>query len=233
VGQAMGSMYGFWVRYTFGFFFSMIGLNIMYAMMLALIPDQVPVHQIGVSNGVLAFLLVTGSLFGFGLFHSLFDGQIQTMYRLYACIVIVSTILTGTHAHDKDAELTERRIQKNSGETEEPLEAIMSPPKKGRSKWKRVASKVKKKAREIVITPTIILRSMLIDPCQNMKWKTVLSAYTIDREKYHDFFMVTVSRLFYYCGMSVQTFFLYFLHDVSNAWRLNRLICVMSNEYQL
>jgi MFS family permease len=32
--------------------------------------------------------------------------------------------------------------------------------------------------------------------------------------KHHDFFLVTLSRLFYYCGMSVQTFFLYFLHDV-------------------
>ena len=35
--------------------------------------------------------------------------------------------------------------------------------------------------------------------------------------KHYDFFIVTVSRLFYYCGMSVQTFFLYFLKLVGSA----------------
>jgi hypothetical protein len=36
-------------------------------MMLALIPDRVPASQTGVANGFLALLLVSGSLFGFGL----------------------------------------------------------------------------------------------------------------------------------------------------------------------
>jgi MFS family permease len=42
----------------------------------------------------------------------------------------------------------------------------------------------------------------------------LISAYTIDVNNHHDFFMVTISRLCYYCGSSVQTFFLYFLHDI-------------------
>ena len=59
---------------------------------------------------------------------------------------------------------------------------------------------------------TLILRSMLVDPFKDMDWAAVLSAYTIDIEEHHDFFVVTVSRLCYYCGLSVQTFFLYYLH---------------------
>ena len=47
-----------------------------------------------------------------------------------------------------------------------------------------------------------------------MNAKTLIATYSIDIEKHHDFFVVTVSRLAYYCGVSVQTFFLYFLHDI-------------------
>lgn len=47
-----------------------------------------------------------------------------------------------------------------------------------------------------------------------MDKQTLLATYTIDIKENHDFFIVTVSRLCYYCGISVQTFFLYFLHDI-------------------
>jgi MFS family permease len=281
LGQYLSSYAGFWVRYSFAFFFHMIGLNIMYAMMLALIPDQVPSSQTGTANGVLALLLVTGSLFGFGLFHSVLAGDIHSMYGLYTCIVIVSSILTGTHAHDKDAELTfqrterrerirQSRLQQSQQNTDVPdngtsnnnvdsnhdkpsslaqsvidsssanstttvtdggalvlpaqQSSLSSPQRRMSSRrynkrhWHRVARKVAKnaatKAKEIVLTPTVILRSMLVDPLRVMDGKTLLQSYTIDTTKHFDFFIVTVSRLFYYCGMSVQTFFLYYLHDI-------------------
>lgn len=274
LAQLLASFYGFWIRYSFAFFLHMIGLNIMYGMMIALIPDQVPTHQTGVANGVLALLLVTGSLFGFGLFHSVLYEHIQNMYGLYTCIVIVSSILTGTHGHDKDAELAYLRIKRrrrkmmggNSDDSddvagddddddkEERLEAsrqgenavlasahrvsnVMGSPESvtgsnysgSRTKWKRVAKRVHKKAKDvaqkvsvqaqavtqvIVLGPSIILKSMLVDPFRTMDWHILLSSYTIDRVKYRDFFIVTISRLFYYCGMSVQTFFLYFIHDI-------------------
>ena len=47
-----------------------------------------------------------------------------------------------------------------------------------------------------------------------MDWETFLASYSIDIGNNHDFFVVTISRLAYYCGVSVQTFFLYFLHDI-------------------
>jgi hypothetical protein len=88
LGEYINSYHKLWIPYAFFFSFHMIGLNISYAMMIALIPDQVPHSQTGKANGILAFLLVTGSLTGFGLFHFYFNGQIQDMYGLYICIVV-------------------------------------------------------------------------------------------------------------------------------------------------
>lgn len=68
-----------------------------------------------------------------------------------------------------------------------------------------------------VLGPCAILKTMLYDPLTQLDSKTLIATYTIDIEKHHDFFVVTVSRLWYYCGVSVQTFFLYFLHDIINV----------------
>ena len=88
LGEYVESYHKLWIPYAFFFFFHMIGLNITYAMMIALIPDQVPHSQTGTANGILAFLLVTGSLTGFGFFHFYFDGIIEDMYSLYICVVV-------------------------------------------------------------------------------------------------------------------------------------------------
>eukprot|EP00977_Amphora_coffeiformis_P006605 scaffold1424_cov168-Amphora_coffeaeformis.AAC.18 len=244
-------------------------VNVMYAMMIALIPDQVPKSQIGVANGILALLLVTGSLFGFGLFHSVLGQKVSSMYALYTCIVIFTSILTGTNAHDKDADIAyyrTRRLRRrrclqsddesrdevgmesgdeemdkigssresdgphtsddnnnNENDTAESASLILSSP--DHPKWRKVAKKARhhaknfaqraaRRAKAIVLTPTLILRTMLVDPFADMDWNDILKAYTIDTEVHHDFFVVTVSRLCYYCGQSVQTFFLYYLHDI-------------------
>ena len=88
LGEYVESYHKLWVPYAVFFFFHMIGLNISYAMMIALIPDQVPDVQTGTANGILALLLVTGSLTGFGFFHFYSNGIIQDMYSLYICIVV-------------------------------------------------------------------------------------------------------------------------------------------------
>jgi hypothetical protein len=80
LGQYTESYEKLWLRYGVFFFLHMIGLNISYAMMIALIPDQVPKSQTGVANGILALELVTGSLVGFFLFHVFFSRNIQDMY---------------------------------------------------------------------------------------------------------------------------------------------------------
>lgn len=106
---------------------------------------------------------------------------------LYICIVTFTTILTGSYAHDRDAELNAERIR---------MHPDTNGPRRG------------------ILTPWLLLRTMLYDPIRELELKTLFTAYSIDRTKYHDFFVVTVSRLCYYCGISVQTFFLYFLHDI-------------------
>jgi Major Facilitator Superfamily len=236
-GQMLTSYSALWLRYCFCFFFSMVGLNIQYAMMLALIPDQIPRAQTGTANGILALLLVTGSIFGFALFHLFLQqgGQIESMYGLYASIVILTSLWTASYAHDRDAELSAQRMQHVQREVrrravveenvveEKTRESSSSLPTATTRKWhvqarrvaKRVVKRAVRKAHQIVLTPTLIVRSM-IQPIRKLDWNALLSCYTIDINKHHDFFIVTVSRLFYYCGMSVQTFFLFFLHDIIN-----------------
>lgn len=242
LGEMFASYKSFWLRYSFAFFAHMIGLNVMYAMMLAMIPDQVPHAQTGIANGILAGHLVTGSLFGFGLFHGFLRSNIQSMYGLYTCIVIFSSILTGLYGHDRDVDMalyrmnqrrrskrkkTRRCTAATSTGNGTALNGFGSPTasvdnkKKRPTRKQRVMRKLRKLkrvsqhvARTVVVTPTIILRSMLVDTIQAMDWRTFCQSYTIDIDKHSDFFWVTVSRLFYYCGMSVQTFFMYFLHDI-------------------
>ena len=241
LGEMFASYRSFWLRYSFAFFAHMIGLNVMYAMMLAMIPDQVPHAQTGIANGILAGHLVSGSLFGFGLFHGYLRSNIQSMYGLYTCIVIFSSILTGLYGHDRDVDMalyrmnqkresirrkTKRNVAAASTDNGNDANGFRSPStsfdkKKRPTRKQRVMRKLRKikrvsqhVTRTVVVTPTIILRSMLIDTVQDMDWRTFCQSYTIDIEKHSDFFWVTVSRLFYYCGMSVQTFFMYFLHDI-------------------
>lgn len=187
LGQGFSSAWSFWIRYSVSFFLHMIGLNIIYSMMITLIPDQVPASQVGIANGTLAFLLVTGSLFGFYLFNSVLGGDILAMYGLYTCIVIGTTALTFSYAHERDVELT--RARNGDAVTGE-------------------------NGRLPSLHPLLLLRTMLLDPIGQLDWTTLKKSYTVDSSKYHDFYIVTISRTFYYMGISVQTFFLYFVHDI-------------------
>jgi hypothetical protein len=86
------------------------------------------------------------------------------------------------HAHDRDAMLNARRgmiVVRMAGER--------------RSK------------RRIILGPLILLKTMLYDPLRRLDRKSLIAIYSIDTERHHDFFIVTVSRLCYYCGGSVQT----------------------------
>jgi len=187
----------------------------MYAMMLAIIPDQVNRTQTGLANGILAGLLVTGSLFGFGLFHLLLL-NVTDIYGLYLCIVIFTSILTGLYGHNQDVEMALYR--RNQRRVIMRQTAIRTSPSDSASRKLRMMRKIKKASRrmtqQVVVTPAIILRCMLVDPVKKLSCHSFCQSYTIDIEKHRDFFWVTVSRLFYYTGMSVQTFFLYFIHDI-------------------
>ena len=75
-------------------------------------------------------------------------------------------------------------------------------------------SQRRRRRRRLILGPFVLLKNMLYDPLHLLDRKTLAATYSINIEENHDFFVITVSRLFYYCGSSVQTFFLYFLHDI-------------------
>ncbi len=59
-----------------------------------------------------------------------------------------------------------------------------------------------------------IVYILLYEPIMNKTRSEMIAAYWIDTTEHHDFFIVTISRFFYYMGISSQTFFLYFIHDM-------------------
>lgn len=184
IGQMFSSAAALWMRYGFCFFFSMTGLNIQYAMMIALIPDQVPRQQTGAANGVLALLLVTGSLFGFGLFHTVLSENIGYMYGLYTCIAIVTSILTAANAHERDAALTAHRVERTSQKILLTPSEDYSEREEHESCWphkaRRATKRAVRKAKQIVLTPAIVFKSMM-DPVSCLDdWWTI---YTIDTVK--------------------------------------------------
>eukprot|EP00537_Pseudo-nitzschia_pungens_P004996 CAMPEP_0172363628 /NCGR_PEP_ID=MMETSP1060-20121228/6925_1 /TAXON_ID=37318 /ORGANISM="Pseudo-nitzschia pungens, Strain cf. cingulata" /LENGTH=594 /DNA_ID=CAMNT_0013086399 /DNA_START=40 /DNA_END=1824 /DNA_ORIENTATION=+ len=209
LGEYVESYHKLWIPYAVFFFFHMIGLNITYAMMIALIPDQVPHSQTGMANGILAFLLVTGSLTGFGYFHLYFNGIIEDMYGLYICIVVLTTIVTVLYAHDKDVKVFVERLEiSRSRRAKERADSL------SQNSHELTKSQRRRRRRRLILGPFVLIKNMLYDPIVIMDRKTLRATFTIDIVDNHDFFVVTVSRLFYYCGSSVQTFFLYFVHDI-------------------
>ena len=60
----------------------------------------------------------------------------------------------------------------------------------------------------------LLTNYLLYEPIEHKTKSELLSAYWIDTSAHRDFFIVTISRFFYYMGISSQTFFLYFIHDM-------------------
>jgi hypothetical protein len=102
------------------------------------------------------------------------------MYGLYICIVIMSTILTGLHAHDRDAALNIKR-------------GVVRKDEEGKRRPRH---------ERLFLAPWKLFRTMLYDPLCSLDSKSFQAAYEIDIAQNYNFFLVTVSRLFYYCGVS-------------------------------
>lgn len=138
------------------------------------------------------------------------------MYGLYICIIIMTTILTGLYAQDRDAALNHKR-------------GVITSTAQTSRRHRRV---------RLILGPWMLVKTMFYDPLSALDSKALQSTYQIDISKNFNFFLVTISRLFYYCGVSskssflqkpscpqhhshnpslfaVQTFFLYFLHGKS------------------
>ena len=121
--------------------------------------------------------------------------------------------MTGLYAHDRDVRLLIERLEISESrrslarDNHFSSSFIINPDEMTRSQRRR-------RRRRLLLGPLSLLKTMIYDPIKMMDRNTLLATYTIDIQEHHDFFVVTASRLFYYCGSSVQTFFLYFLHDI-------------------
>ncbi len=120
---------------------------------------------------------------------------------MFATLQVITTILTALYAHDRDVGLFLER-----------MEVIMS--QRHNNPQNGDGLDGNERRRRLILGPFVLLRTMTYDPVIRLDSGALLATYTIDIKQNHDFFVVTVSRLCYYCGSSVQTFFLYFLHDV-------------------
>lgn len=182
-------MGGNWFQYLIFYSINMIGLNVVYTGMIAFIPDYVPHSQTGLANGTLALMLVIGSLFGFGTFHLIFRGDIMSMYKLYMVVTFISGILTCFFVMGREHELhyqtSEDMIHNDAAAFHE----------------RKVPSF------------NDYVKLLFFNPMLGKSYDEIRSAYWIDITHHRDFFYVTISRFFYYMGISSQTFFLYFVHD--------------------
>lgn len=185
---------GSWLSYTGFFTLHMIGLNLIFSVAIALIPDLVPTHQTGLANGVMSLMEVTGSLFGFWAFHFILGENILSMYQMYVVISLGTAVATYVVVCDRDG-----------GKHEKDYEAETASLTSG-DNFDTKQSKL--------ISPNDLVYALFYEPLLSKSVSDIRNAYWIDTDKHYDFFMVTISRFFYYMGISSQTFFLYFIHDV-------------------
>lgn len=229
---------GAWIQYSLFFLITNLGLNIVYTIMLVLIPDlgtyhttriklavcvsikiiltsthcffltTVPPSQTGMANGSLALLLVSGSLFGFFSFHILLDNNVVDMYKMYIIVSFVTAVLTCVSVFEREDELKKQRMTMNGNETIEQSQ----PHQYDDTTSESVA--VEQQNTDSMPPLHIFIYLILYEPIMNKSSSELLSAFWIDTSQHSDFFIVTLSRFFYYMGISSQTFFLYFIHDV-------------------
>lgn len=199
---------GAWVQYAIFFVVASVGLNMSYTVMMAMIPDYIPRSQTGAANGTLALMLVLGSLFGFGMFHIVLDQSVLSMYKLYAGVMATSGIVTYIYVCDRERMLQER--EQSSAALKLELEEEGRVPKENIDKSDATNVAQEKESFPAIHDLGFIL---LYEPLLKKTQSEILSAFWIDISKHRDFFVVTISRFFYYMGISTQTFFLYFIHD--------------------
>ena len=197
ISMIISSWFKFWVLYAIAYTFFMIAMNVIYSSMIALIPDLIAPDQVGQANGLLAFEMVLGSLFGFGCIQGFLAlneakfpdiGELKLctseMYVLYILVLSITSLITVASTEERtDVNVT-------SSATEEQNES------------------------KTCCSSLLTIWSKAIKKAFSQSSKDICAAYSISPNRHGDFFFVTVSRTFYYMGISVQAFFLYYIHDI-------------------
>jgi len=113
------------------------------------------------------------------------------------------------YAHDRDVQIFMERLEISLSRRNIAEEGFSLHRNKEMTNSQR-----RRRRRRLILGPFVLLKNMLYDPLLLMDREALIATFTINIDENYDFFIITVSRLFYYCGSSIQTFFLYFLHDI-------------------
>jgi hypothetical protein len=185
------------------------------------------------ANGTLALLIVCGSLFGFLSFHVILDNNTMGMYSMYIIVSLLTAVSTCFFVYDREHELnhkdeyhgdyttSDRVIVEDDDKILVDLDEKLLDEKeemKQETEFQPIIEKHQQQQNDngekVIPALHTILHLLLYEPIMNKSKSELLSAYWIDTSHHYDFFIVTISRFFYYMGISSQTFFLYFIHDV-------------------
>ena len=180
-------------------------------MYISITRRAVPPSQTGIANGTLALLVVTGSLFGFFSFDILLQNNVMGMYKVYICVSVIAAVLTCIYVLEREDTLKSMTFNQHhdgGGEEDEVDNAIKEP------LVAQETTMVETSKEEYIPPFHSLIYILLYEPIINKTRSEMIAAYWIDTSAYNDFFIVTISRFFYYMGISSQTFFLYFIHDV-------------------
>jgi len=207
-----------WITYTIFFAVKNISLNMVYTVMMALIPDLIPPSQTGVANGILAMMVARGSLFGFGMFHTV-GRNLMSMYMVCISISLSCGVITYVFVLDREVLVRSER-RKNSKR----LYETMTTTKEGLISCVRVSMGdildnddescvvvLDNNAKgggdgcwnvlwSIPCNTACTLYAILYKSISTKSYAEIASAYWIDTHKYRDFYIVTISRFFYYIG---------------------------------
>jgi len=69
----------------------------------------------------------------------------------------------------------------------------------------------------IMMTLFCVRETPITSHCEAVRWEEVKASFWVSPHEHYDFFVVFVSRTFYYMGLSVMAFFLYYLKDMIDA----------------
>lgn len=191
--QDLASMHRCPIMYFAAFMFVMLSLNTAFTAGVGIVPDIVPPEQTGTATGTAALMAVAGANAGFLMYNHTSgsdDERLHTMYKTFMFVTATCTTLTILAC--KEVPLSVSQASAPSDEVEE--EGADG------EKVTRACTNQAHGAKGILSSP--------------IQWKDVISSYYIDPRQHSEFALVFWSRTFYYVGVSLQTFFKYYLADV-------------------
>jgi hypothetical protein len=194
------------------------------------------------ANGIFAMLVVLGSLIGFLVFTYILNSgeDLGDVYNFYNLFLLATTALTICTACEEDvvkvkspSKIEPERATRNgvsqSGNGNHHVNGDEEDSHIAKYNNCETTSLVTKSKNELsppstcsilcsTELPWSLLSAMSVATSAlfSVSWNHVRAAYWLDPNQHHDFFVVTISRGFYYMGVSSQTFLMYFLHDIIN-----------------